>query len=304
MTSISHKLVIRLKPSQWIAKMTKIKKQTALEISAQMDIPGRKMEFKFDLDSLPRYWHGGDIFKTTYMNALSSLFPEGERMFIDAVRDHRHLITDEKLLEQVKGFIKQEAIHGHEHSQFNKYLDKLGYPASKIEAFEKKEKSWMRKSISARIRLAITSAVEHFTAIMADDILTNPKSTEGMDEKFKALWKWHAIEETEHKAVAFDVYQQTGGGYVLRVFAMFMVTIMFCAKVSAVQAIYLWKDGKLFSPKVWWQGLKMYFGKNSLIKNIWSDYVDYYRPSFHPWDHDNRALLQEWIDKGQHYKTV
>lgn len=279
-------------------------RKEALDISTQMNIQGRKMEFEFDLGSLPRYWHGGDIFKTTYMNALSCLFPEGERMFIDAVRDNKHLVKDEKLLEQVKGFIKQEAIHGHEHSQFNKYLDNLGYPTGRIEVFEKKEKIWMKKLISARGRLAITSAVEHFTAIMADDILTNPKSTEGMDEEFKALWKWHAVEETEHKAVAFDVYQQTGGGYLLRVATMLMVTILFCMRVSTVQAIFLWKDGKLFSPKVWWQGLKMYFGKNSLVKNIWRDYIDYYRPSFHPWDHDNRELLQEWMDKGKNYKAI
>jgi hypothetical protein len=279
-------------------------RKEALDISTEMDIPGRKMEFEFDLDKLPRYWHGGDIFKTTYMNALSCLFPEGERMFIDAVRDHKHLIKDEKLLEQMKGFIKQEAIHGHEHSQFNKYLDGLGYPASKVEAFEKREKVWMKKLIPARGRLAITCAVEHFTAIMAHDLLTNPKSTDGMDEAFKALWKWHAVEETEHKAVAFDVYQASGGSYIRRVLAMMMVTIMFCMRVSTVQAIFLWKDGKLFSPKVWWQGIKMYFGENSLIKNIWRNYVDYYRPSFHPWDHDNRELLEQWTEQGQSFKTV
>lgn len=283
--------------------MTKTQ-QAALDISRNMDIPGRKMAFEFDLEKLPRYWNNGDIFKTTYMNALSCLFPEGERMFIDAVRDNKHLVEDEKLLEQVKGFIKQEAIHGHEHSQFNKYLDRLGYPASKVEAFEKKEKILMKKYVPAIGRLAITSAVEHFTAIMAHDILTNPKSTEGMDEKFKALWKWHAVEETEHKAVAFDVYQQAGGGYIRRIIAMMIVTVMFCMRVSTVQAIFLWKDGKLFSPKVWWQGIKMYFGSNSLIKNIWRDYVDYYRPNFHPWDQDNRELLQDWIDQGQNYKAV
>lgn len=284
--------------------MTITTKQTALEISAQMDIPGRKMEFEFDLDTLPRYWHGGDIFKTTYNNALSCLFPEGERMFIDAVRDNQHFVKDEVLLKQVKGFIKQEAIHGHEHAQFNKYLDRLGYPASKVEAFEKKEKILMKKYLPAISRLAITTAVEHFTAIMAHDILTNPKNSEGMDEKFKALWKWHAVEETEHKAVAFDVYKQAGGGYFNRIIAMMIVTITFCIRVSSVQAIFLWKDGKLFSPKVWMQGIRMYFGKNGLVKNIWKDYIDYYRPSFHPWDHDNRELLQEWIAQGQSYKAV
>ena len=288
----------------WVLSMTIITNQTALDISSQMDIPGRKMNFEFDLEELPRYWHGGSVFKTTYMNALSCLFPEGERMFIDAVRDNQHFVKDEKLLKQVTGFIKQEAIHGHEHSQFNKYLDSLGYPASKVEAFEKKEKRLMRKYVPAIGRLAITCAVEHFTAIMANDLLTNPQSTEGMDEKFKTLWQWHAIEETEHKAVAFDVYQQAGGSYIRRIIAMIIVTIFFCLKTTTVQSIFLWKDGKFFSPTIWWQGAKMYFGKHGIVRSIWSDYIDYYRPSFHPWDHDNRELLEEWIEKGQSYKTV
>lgn len=276
----------------------------AQKISAQMNIPGRKMEFGFDLNELPRYWFDNNAFKTTYMNALSCLFPEGERMFIDAVRDHQHKISDPRLLEQIKGFIKQEAIHGHEHHQFNEYLDSLGYPASKVEAFEKKEKVWMKKLIPARGRLAVTCAIEHFTAIMAHDVLTNPEATAGMDERFRELWRWHAIEETEHKAVAFDVYQATNGSYLRRIIAMMIVTVMFCIRASTVQAIFLWKDGQLLKPKTWWDGITFYFGKNGLVKNIWRNYIDYYRPGFHPWDHDNRDLLEKWTGEGHGYKAV
>ena len=276
----------------------------AQKISAQMSIPGRKMEFGFDLNELPRYWFDNNAFKTTYMNALSCLFPEGERMFIDAVRDHQHKISDPRLLEQIKGFIKQEAIHGHEHHQFNEYLDSLGYPASKIEAFEKKEKRLMKKWIPAIDRLAVTCAVEHFTAIMAQDLLENDHRSAGVDEKFKQLWRWHAIEETEHKAVAFDVYQAVGGGYLRRVFNMAMVTLMFCARASIVQGIFLWKDGKLFSPSTWIDGFKFYFGKGGLTRSIFKNYLDYYRPGFHPWDHDNRDLLEKWTGEGHGYKAV
>lgn len=276
----------------------------AQTISALMDIPGRKMEFDFDLNQLPRYWFDNNVFKTTYMNALSCLFPEGERMFIDAVRDSQHKVTDPRLLQQVKGFIKQEAIHGHEHHLFNEYLDSLGYPASKVEAFEKKEKVWMKKYLPARSRLAVTCAIEHFTAIMAHDVLSNPRATEGMDERFRELWRWHAIEETEHKAVAFDVYQASDGSYWRRIVAMLMVTVMFCLRTSIVQAIFLWKDGQLLKPKTWWQGISFYFGSNGLVKNIWRNYIDYYRPGFHPWDHDNRELLEQWSGEGHGYKTV
>lgn len=120
------------------------------KISASIDIPGRKMDFDFDLKKLPKYWYANDAFKSTYMGALSCQFPEGEKMFMDAVRDHKDKISDPKLLEQIKGFIKQEAMHGHEHTQFNRFLDSFGYPAEKYEAFQKKERIWMRKYNSCK----------------------------------------------------------------------------------------------------------------------------------------------------------
>ena len=280
------------------------KLQKAQAISSSMEIPGRKMEFEFDLDDIPKYWYGDDVFKSTFMNALSCLFPEGERMFMDAVRDNQHKISDPQLLQQIKGFIKQEAIHGHEHAQYNDYLKKWNYPIDKIMAFEKKEKVWMKKWLPRKHRLAVTCALEHFTAIMAHQVLTNPESTEGMHPQFKEMWRWHAIEETEHKAVAYDVYQQAVGSYWLRILTMINVTILFCLRTSIIQAIFLWKDGQLFNPKVWWKGLQFYFLKPGLVPTIWRDYLDYFRRDFHPWMHDNRELLGEWEAEQQKYKTV
>ncbi len=280
------------------------KLQKAQAISSSMDIPGRKMEFEFNLDDIPKYWFSNDAFRSTYMNALSCLFPEGERMFMDAVRDHQHKISDPQLLQQIKGFIKQEAIHGHEHAQYNDYLKKWGYPIDKINRFEKKEKIWMKKWLPANHRLAITCALEHFTAIMAHQVLTNLESTEGMHPQFKEMWRWHAIEETEHKAVAYDVYQQAVGNYWLRILVMINVTFFFCLRTSVYQAIFLWKDKQLFNPKVWWKGFQFYFLKPGLVPTIWRDYLDYFRRDFHPWMHDNRELLGKWEEEQQKYKTV
>ena len=278
--------------------------EQARQISASIDIAGRKMEFDFEPGDIPRYWYGNNAFKSTFMNALSCLFPEGERMFMDAVRDNQQCVTDPQLLQQIKGFIKQEAIHGHEHAQYNDFLKRWHYPIDKIMNFEKKEKVWLKKWLSPARRLAMTCALEHFTAIMAHQVLTNPDFTEGMHPQFKEMWRWHAIEETEHKAVAYDVYQQAVGSYWLRIYTMLVVTVMFCFRTSLYQAVFLWKDGQLFNPKVWWNGFKFYFLKPGLVRNIWSDYLDYFRRDFHPWMHDNRELLQQWEAEGQKYKAV
>ena len=287
-----------------MAKQLTPRLQRALDISSEMTIPGRKMTFAFRLDYIPRYWNDNDAFKSTFMNALSCLFPEGERMFMEAVRAHQHRIHDGQLNEQIKGFIKQEAIHGNEHALYNDYLKKWGYPIDKINRFEKREKVWLKKWIPAAHRLAITCALEHFTAIMANQVLTDPRATEGMHPQFKELWRWHAIEETEHKAVAYDVYQQAVGSYWLRVLTMIQVTIMFCLRTSIYQAVFLWKDGQLFNPKTWWQGIRFYFLRPGLVRRIMPEYLDYFRRDFHPWMHDNRELLQHWLTEGQNYKAL
>lgn len=287
----------------------RLSKQQAEDISRSIELAGRKMDFEFELEDIPRHWIKDNIFRSTFMNSLSCMFPEGERMFMDAVRDCQKLIEDPspELLSQIKGFIKQEAIHGHEHAQHNDFLRRWGYPIDKINRFEEREKIWMRKNVPASHRLAITCALEHFTAIMAHQVLTNPLATDGMHPQFKELWRWHAIEETEHKAVAFDVYQAAVGKYWLRVLTMLQVTFFFCLRTTIYQMIFLWKDGQLFNPRVWWQGLKFYFFENNfrgLVPSIFKDYLDYFRRDFHPWQHDNRDLLKDWNDEGHSYKTV
>lgn len=287
----------------------RLSKQQAEDISRSIELAGRKMDFEFELEDIPRHWIKDNIFRSTFMNSLSCMFPEGERMFMDAVRDCQKLIEDPspELLSQIKGFIKQEAIHGHEHAQHNDFLRRWGYPIDKINRFEEREKIWMRKNVPASYRLAITCALEHFTAIMAHQVLTNPLATDGMHPQFKELWRWHAIEETEHKAVAFDVYQAAVGKYWLRVLTMLQVTFFFCLRTTIYQMIFLWKDGQLFNPRVWWQGLKFYFFENNfrgLVPSIFKDYLDYFRRDFHPWQHDNRDLLKDWNDEGHSYKTV
>ncbi|MDF1763947.1 MAG: metal-dependent hydrolase [Oleibacter sp.] len=279
-------------------------KPTPREISSEVEIQGRKMDFDFKFEDLPRYWFGNDAFKTTLMNALSCLFLEGERLFIDAVRDNEHLVTDAKLKQQVKHFIKQEAIHGHEHHMLSEYLDTLGYPATKVEAQERAVRLMVKKYVPAKDRLAITCAVEHFTAMLAHQMLTNHELTRDMDPRILEMWKWHAVEETEHKAVCFDVYEQTGGSYLRRVLHMATITMTFMFRLSTVHAYFLWKDKQLFKWSTWKSGFNFYWKAPGLLPAIWQEYKDYYRRDFHPWENDNRELLEGWKANHENYKAV
>ena len=155
-----------------------------------------------------RHWHGGDAFKSHFFDAMSLLFPDGERFFIDAVRAYRDQVTDPQQQAQIRGFIGQEAHHSREHQHYSEALRESGYDLDYLERRLKKRLAFVRKHLPPKVHLAATTAVEHLTAIMADAILQNPEWLEGADPTMARLWRWHALEESEHKAVAFDLYQQ------------------------------------------------------------------------------------------------
>src|ERR1700709_620028 len=93
--------------------------------AADMEIPRRNVDLAFE--GVPRDWCNGDAYETTFMNALSLLFPEGEQFFVRTVKAMQDRITDPDLARDVVGFIGQEATHGREHRDFNDMLVGHGF---------------------------------------------------------------------------------------------------------------------------------------------------------------------------------
>lgn len=261
-------------------------------------IPRRNVELDFDPASVPRDWYGGDPFTTTHLDALSLLFPEGERFFVDSVKQLRHLIEDPELREQVAGFIGQEAMHGKEHRAFNEMLVGHGYAAApKVDAWLRGFLKLVRRVLPKKSQLAATCALEHFTAIMAERLLRDEQMREPMDPSVRGLWTWHALEESEHKAVAFDVYRAAGGGYARRVAIMLLTTVIFFAVTLWVQSRLMYARGVLFRPWRWARGVtRMWIWPGFFLRMI-PAYLDYFRPGFHPDDRDTAALLDDWRER-------
>ena len=187
-----------------------------------MDIPRRNVELAFDPATVPRDWVNGDAYETTFMAALSLLFPEGEQFFVRAVKAFQDRVTDPELAKAVTGFIGQEAIHGREHRVFNDMLVAHGFSeAPAIDANLKRFLQRVRKTLSPHQQLAVTCALEHFTAMLAEQ-LGDPHQRGRIHPSVHPLWMWHAMEESEHKAVAFDVYREAGGTYVTRASMMLL----------------------------------------------------------------------------------
>ncbi|MFO7993086.1 MAG: metal-dependent hydrolase [Marinobacter sp.] len=252
---------------------------------------------RFDLaDDLKTLWHSNDAFRTAFFNALSLQFPDGEQQFINAVRLYRDQVDDPKLKEEIRGFIGQEALHNREHKHYNQALQARGYDIDAIDERFRKHMEWVGNLPPSR-QLAGTCGAEHYTAVLANAILKDPQWMEGATPGMARLWRWHAIEETEHKSVAFDVYRQCVGNERLRRMVFLFVTWNFFKYTFLNTCSLLKTDGKLWSPGTWIGGLYFLWGKPGILRKCLPDFLAYFREGFHPWQQDNRDLIDKNLNE-------
>ena len=258
----------------------------------------RNLQFKLNTSSVSD-WHEQGPYLTQFINAMSIFFPEGERYFIHTVRQYADRITDPALRKAVTAFIGQEAMHGREHDEYNRLLAAAGLPAAELEAHVAAFLNLLKEKLPASAQLSVTIAQEHFTAILSELVLTDPRLIAGADRRLSSLWRWHALEETEHKAVAFDVYEAAVGSgvkaYALRTTSMVLTTAGFLGLVLFYQQRLLKADSELRNGQSRNQGLGRFinfmFRSPALLPRLAGPWLSYFRPGFHPWDHDNRHLL-------------
>jgi predicted metal-dependent hydrolase len=256
---------------------------------------------KLDIDlsqGFGRHWLGGDAYRTALFNALSMSFPIGEQMFIDSLRAiPPEQLTDPVLAAQVRDFIGQEASHRFVHEQYNAHLVRQGFEyvrgpvlAARIAKVGK---------LPVFVRVAITCALEHYTAMLADGLLRHERWLAGAEPPMRTLWEWHAAEETEHKSVAFDAYRAIRGhafdSYLPRVLTFLHVSVMFWIDTFIQTTHNLHRDGTLWQAATWTSALRTWFGRSGLAWHFLKPSLAYFRPSFHPWQHSNGQLAQQWL---------
>jgi predicted metal-dependent hydrolase len=264
---------------------------------APREIPVRRPAFDF-ARVRERYWFGGDPYQSHLCHALSLTFPDGERFFMDAVRHYLDRVESPALRHEISRFLAQEAAHGKAHDAFNDWVKKLGLDADWV--VREIQKNLARgRTRPPLVQLAATAALEHFTAILAELMFSNEELREQMDPEMRRLWMWHAIEETEHKSVAFDTYEAVGGTYRIRAMVMAFTTVNFLMNVARFQA-HLIKSDPAGVPLArtmlrGWFRLWVYPG---VFLPLIPAYLDYFRPGFHPWQRkplgDFAAMREEY----------
>jgi len=258
----------------------------------------RRAGLDFGLDeNIPKYWHSNDAFKTRFFDALSLLFPEGEKFFIDCVRDYKDQVSDPQLQAKVKDFTFQEAQHSMVHRRYNDRLGEQGVSVAAIESEQRRLFAKVRKWLPAKFTLAETAAAEHITAIMAEFLLGNAELFKDADPRIRAIYFWHAIEETEHKAVAYDVYKTVAkGGYFTRISGMLSETVLFPYFTFQLMAHMFRVDGVKNKPLVWAKGLWWLYGPRGVLTRMLPAYLRYYRPGFHPWQYATSPAFKRWLE--------
>ena len=266
---------------------------TVLPTPADLTITPRDRRFGRNTAS-ERLWHGGRVEATAIYNALSTTFPRGEAFFVESVRAFRDC-TPPRLAEEIKAFTTQEAIHSREHDAFNKRASAAGYDLAKLEAQVEKRLAVTRGKPPI-VSLAATMALEHFTAILAHQLLADPRHLAGADPETAELWRWHAIEEIEHKGVAYDTWLHATRHWPrlkrwkVKAKVMLYITRNFLVDRTA-GALELMRQDGVTGVRAWALLLSYLWVRPGMFRKIGAAWAKFFLPRFHPWNEDDRHLL-------------
>ena len=199
-------------------------------------LEARRVRFRWN-DTSPEFIPG-DPFSSHFINVLHLLLPEGERWFCRVYRQAEPLITDARLRDDVRGFVKQEAMHANAHAilldhyaargvDTAPFLRKMNFLFERLlsdspPGFARFAAENPREWLVARV--ALIAAIEQFTCMLGQWVLGAKALDEaGADPTMLDLLRWHGAEEVEHRSVAFELFEHLSGNYPLRVGTMAIV---------------------------------------------------------------------------------
>jgi predicted metal-dependent hydrolase len=255
----------------------------------------RRVRFDYPGRVTRRHFAGGDLVLSHVVAMLSAMFPEGEDFFVRSVRRYADRITDPELKKQVAGFIGQETMHGREHRALNERLQEMGYPTRRVDRMVRRDARQAEKRFPGRVQLAITAALEHYTASLAETLLTDERAQELLGTgEVRSMLLWHALEESEHKAVAFDVYRAVGGTEKMRIRVMRTITFSFIFGTVMQTIGSMLADRATYNPVRLGRSLARLPQSPFLSREMRRRIAAYNTPGFHPNDHDNTELVANW----------
>lgn len=263
--------------------------------AADVGIPPRQLDFELPAE-MPRWAYADNATATCFLAMLSALFPPGEDFFVRSVLAFRDRVTDPRLQAEVRGFTGQEVIHSREHDRLNEAFTARGFDLTVAEkAIE--IALGLLDQLPARQRITCTAMMEHFTALMGEELLTDEQFRERVHPDIADLWLWHALEELEHKSVTFDVYETIGNVRAERILAFGLVTALVAPAALIGWAGLMVQQKVLERPGDLAAGMQMVFGEDSFLRRIIGRMPLFNRVDFHPAKRDTTAIEEEWRER-------
>lgn len=257
---------------------------------------------RFDFSELPRHWFAGAPGLTHVANGLNLIFPHGERFFVRSVKHYLDELDDPELEAQVRGFFGQEGSHAREHEAFFRRLEAQGYDVQSFLRFYTRSARWLEDHLPPALNLSITAAAEHFTASLGEHALTDGVLDEA-HPVMRNLLRWHAAEEIEHKAVAYDVLMRVQPSYANRMLGLGLGTVLLVG-YWVIASVMLVRQEKASSERHPRGRSDMLRQRRRVIRGVfWRSIQSYVRRDFHPMDHDNLHLAEAEIEAMAEYLT-
>jgi predicted metal-dependent hydrolase len=261
----------------------------------------RKLDFDFYTKGFDKRWCEGSAFISYFWDALSMAFPAGEKFFIDAVNQVKDRLDDRDLESELVEFIRQEGHHSFQHQRFNRKVGELGFDVAAYEGRFERALNWAADNLHPMQKLAVTVAIEHFTATLASAWLADPDFGDGADPNVRRLWAWHFAEEVEHKATCFDLYRRLGGRERTRVKALRRAWFLIFAITFHNLFSMLRADGRLLDLRDHARGIWYLFGPRGLITRMLPSLFAYGRVDFHPWQLNDADAVINWEQENSKY---
>jgi predicted metal-dependent hydrolase len=252
----------------------------------------RPRRFVFDdLDAVPRYWFAGNPMLTHFENAFSIMIPPGERFFVRSVRNYLDRLPEAEARELLEAFAQQEELHSAAHEELNASFARFGVDIEREAAYAERVFQRLSRILPDWAQLGITAFSEHLTAVGAHFMLHDPQFREWLDPRMHELWSWHAAEELEHKAVAFDLFERFAGGYLRRVLCAVLTAVLLLGPNMAIFARLVRDDPHEPTRAERRQARRVHLRlAGPQLRMIGR----YFRPGFHPWQVDDTAALRDW----------
>jgi predicted metal-dependent hydrolase len=280
------------------------------DFASKGTIPIRHFDFKFDPKTLDPKFYMQKEWASAYFAALSIFLTFGEDLVIETARYHRNFIKDPILKQRITALIGQEALHSKLHDEYNDAMIPNNIPVTLYRFLAKQVFDYGLLKFPQPLKLSLMAGIEHFTAVLAEYMMKHEDHFYySQDEKGRALWMWHMLEESEHKDIAYDVYQVLSGNYLLRISGFFMafITLMLGVGAGALMLPFFRQPRNLLSLSFWKEAKESWsllFGpKRGVFGSSLPHIFDYLRLDFHPNDHDTTAYLEYYKTKLLHPDT-